>query len=236
MSSGETDSSASRMRIQGDSNGRLSSRQFFCFAYPCQALGTTIAPNCAAISRVLSVEPLSTTKMRLTQPLDALQRVGKVQFLVMGLNQDIKHVDFRPCGKLALGFSRGLPRLGGHKWAEAQHIHVRAHETIHRLLGRIHDRLVLIETRIEHDRGSALLRKGFDQIVVQRGFAIASRCATGRWSLRGKRPARAARLSALIFTTCIMNGLSMFCSKYSPVASARIDGANGRNDSRRLIF
>ena len=50
-----------------------------------------------------------------------------------------------------------LARLGRHKRPQAKHVHVRAHKTIHRLLRRIHNRLVLVEARVEHHRRSALL-------------------------------------------------------------------------------
>src|ERR1700722_2344089 len=52
-------------------------------------------------------------------------------------------------------FSRGplkfFTRFGHDIRTEAKRVHVRPHKTIHRLLRRVHDRLVLVETRVEND-------------------------------------------------------------------------------------
>jgi hypothetical protein len=44
------------------------------------------------------------------------------------------------------------------------------------------------------------------------------------------------RFSSLIWNTCIMNGTASYSSNQAPTASSSTDGANGRNDSRRLIL
>ena len=50
-------------------------------------------------------------------------------------------------------------RLQGKKWTDGQHIHPGALEAVDRLFGRAHDRLVLIEARVQHDRDAGLALK-----------------------------------------------------------------------------
>src|SRR5260370_1183594 len=45
-----------------------------------------------------------------------------------------------------------------------------------------------------------------------------------------------ARFSSRIWKTCIMNGTASSSSNHSDTFSSSTEGANGRNDSRRLIL
>src|SRR5208337_249306 len=59
-------------------------------------------------------------------------------------------------------------RLAREKGPDRQHIHLGSLETIDGFLRRAHDRLVLVETRVQDHRSPGFPAKGLDQIVIER--------------------------------------------------------------------
>src|SRR5580700_4720168 len=59
-------------------------------------------------------------------------------------------------------------RLACDKWPDGEHVHLRSLEAIDRLLRGAHDRLILVEARVQNHRDAGLSAESPNQIVVKR--------------------------------------------------------------------
>src|SRR5919109_5012883 len=78
---------------------------------------------------------------------------------------------FSACGNATTG-DRGVAisvlRLQSEKGAEGQYVQARSLEAVDGFDGGANDRLILVETGVQHKRNSGLTLEGLNQVVIQR--------------------------------------------------------------------